>query len=74
VKLALKIFDEKLVVALDHFGQQTGKEVSETRQFIVLVLKLWKTLNVKSQDKGFRKRYLDSHPIRDMNDDRILPF
>ena len=26
---------------------------------------------VKSQDKGFRKRDLDSHPIRDMNDDRI---
>ena len=72
VKLALKIFDEKLIVALDHFGQHTGKDVSGTRSFVSIILKLWKILNVKSVDKGYRKRDTDSNPIHESSDGRVL--
>ena len=71
VKLALKVFDEKSVVALGEYGSQTGTDVSGTQTFVNIVLTLWKILNVKTTNKGFRKRDDDCHPIKDVNDDRL---
>jgi len=71
IKLVLKVFDEKVVVALDHYGKQNGKDISGTHSFITVILKLWKILNVKSSNKGHRKRDGDSYHIRDINDERL---
>jgi hypothetical protein len=51
VKLALKIFDDKVVVALEHFGRHKELDVSGTQSFTAIIIKLWKILNVKSSSK-----------------------
>jgi len=71
VNLALKIFDEKVPVALNHFGKQTSIDVVGTASFIHIVLRLWKILNVKSTGKGIRKRDDDCKPITSVDDDRV---
>jgi hypothetical protein len=63
VQLALKVFDEKVLVALDHFAAQTNKDVRGTQFFISVIIKLWRIINVKSSNKGIRKRDSDSVPI-----------
>ena len=72
MKLALKVFDEKVLVALDHFAVQTNKDFRGTQFFISLVIKLWRILNVKSSDKGLRKRDPDLAPITEVTDERLL--
>ena len=71
VKLALKVFDDKTIVALGEHGKQTGTDVSGTQLFLRIILKLWKILNVKTTGKGFRKRDDDCHPISDVSDSRL---
>jgi hypothetical protein len=71
VKLALKVFDEKTVVALGEYGTLSKCDFSGTQTFVNIILKLWKILNVKSTDKGFRKRDDDCRPISDVNDERL---
>lgn len=68
VKLALKVFDEKTAAALVEYGTANQIDTSGTHVFICLIIKLFKILNVKSLDKGIRKRDIDSEPIRDCND------
>lgn len=71
VKLVLKVFDEKTVTALDHYGQQTGLDVSGTSKFISIILRMWTVLNVKSTDKGRRKRDNNLDPIRSVDDEKV---
>jgi hypothetical protein len=71
VQLALKIFDEKVIVALNHCSQLTGTDVTGTQSFVNIIVKLWKILNVKSPDKGYKKRDVDCYPIRDVSDERV---
>jgi hypothetical protein len=72
VQLALKIFDEKTAVALIEYGNQNKICTSDAHVFICLVIKLWRILNIKSVDKGVRKRDSDSEPIRSDDDDRLV--
>ena len=62
VKLALKVFDEKTAVALVHYGNQNQIDMNGAHQFICLIIKLWHVLNVKSLNKGIKKRDSDSDP------------
>jgi hypothetical protein len=71
VKLALKVFDERTAVALVHFGRSSKTDLSGYNEFISLIVKLWKILNVKSPDKGAFKRDQDSFPIKELNDSRL---
>jgi hypothetical protein len=48
VQLALKVFDEKVLVGLDHFAVQINKVVCGTQFFISVIIKLWRILYVKS--------------------------
>jgi len=72
VKLVLKVFDEKTITALGIFGNVTGTDTSGTSKFLTLILRLWKVLNVKSTDKGRRKRDGDMNPIRGVSDENVV--
>jgi hypothetical protein len=72
VKLALKVFDEKTVAALNQYGTNTGLDVSGTSTFIGIISRLWKIMNVKSTDKGRHKRDSDLDPIRSVNDEHVV--
>ena len=71
VKLVLKIFDEKTVAAVNHYGLQNHVDVSGTSTFFTIILRLWNVLNVKSTDKGRRKRDNDLNPIRSIFEDNV---
>ncbi len=71
VKLVLKVFVEKTVAAVNHYGLQNHVDVSGTSKFINIILRLWKVLNVKSTDKGRRKRDNDLDPIRSIADENV---
>jgi hypothetical protein len=72
VMLALKVFDEKTAVALVHYGNQCQKDMNGAHQFICLIMRLFNIFNVKSVDKGLRKRDSDCNPIRDVNDAQMV--
>jgi hypothetical protein len=53
--LALEIFDEKNIPALENFASQSGaNDVTGLAKFIKIIGSQWKFLNVKSIDKGRR--------------------
>ena len=66
VSLALQIFDEKTVTALEIQGSK------ETARFVQLVLRVWKCLIVKSPDTGFRQFDDDKKPFAYIEDPRLL--
>ena len=72
VTLALKIFDEKVPVALKDHASELNSNFDGTAVFIQLINKLWKILNVKSVDKGIRKRDENSKPISSIDDKSVL--
>lgn len=71
VKLVLKLFNEKTLAALNHYGVQNQCDVSGTSKFISIILRFWKVLNVKSTGKGHRKRDNDLDPIRSVDDENV---
>jgi hypothetical protein len=72
MKMMLKVFDEKTVAGVNHYGFKNKTDVSGTSKFINIILRLWKVLNVKSTDKGRRrKRDNDMGPIRNMLDENV---
>ena len=71
VNLVLKLFNEKVVTAIGHYGSEKSVDCSGTQIFISLILKLWKILNVKSTSKGIHKRDEAAKPIISMDDDRV---
>jgi hypothetical protein len=71
VKLALKIFDEKNIPALQNFGSQSHADVTGTVKFINIIGSLWKIFNVKSIDKGRRKRDSLLDPIKAVDCEQV---
>ena len=69
VKLVLKLLDEKTVCGLKQFGQQNSQDVSGTVKFLEIISRLWRILNVKSVDKGRRKRDAYAEPIHSLDSD-----
>ena len=65
VSLALRVFNEKTVAAL----RLKGKE--GTARFIELVLRMWKMLNVKSNEVGQRLNDPDRFPFSTPDDIRF---
>jgi len=73
VKLVLKIFDEKAITAVDTFAKNTDTDISGTSTFLsIIILRLWKVLDVKSTGKGRRRRDTDMEPIRGVDDSNVV--
>ena len=66
------MIDEKTFTAIDIFGNVTGTDTSGTANFLKLILRLWKFLNVKSTYKGHRKRDSDMNPICGISDENVM--
>ena len=71
VQLVLKLFNEKTIVGVTNHGAKSNVDVSGTTKFMTIILRLWNVLNVKSTDKGRRKRDATIDPIRSVNDDNM---
>ena len=71
VKLALKIFDEKNVTALAHFGSRFQFDTNGTRNFILTIMQFWKIMNVKNPLKGHQLRDDFCTPIRSQQDNKL---
>ena len=67
VRLALKIFEEKNVVTLDHFGIACHCDVSSTSNFMLAVAQLWKIFNIKHPLKGQRLNDPFCEPLTSMD-------
>ena len=62
VKLALSVFDESTIAALNHYG------FSETAAVLKLFTKFWFILNVSTPSIGKHKRDIVRDPIRSPED------
>lgn len=71
VGLALRVFDEKLVAALDHFGKSTNSDLSGTQNFISTIAQLWKICNVKHPLNGQRLNDPFCEPIKGLDDFKL---
>jgi hypothetical protein len=70
VKLAaLKLFDEKTIVGVNHFDSQAAIDVSGTAKFLHIILHTWNMLNIRSTDKSRHERDCNQDPIRSVIDD-----
>ena len=63
VKLAVAVFCESTRDALRFYSNEEGKT-----DFIVLIIKLWNIMNVKSRMKGKHKRDYTMDPVRHVDD------
>ena len=72
VKLMLKVFDRRNVVALSSFGPQWGVDVDGTCKFLTIIVNLWQIVNNKHPLKHLRLRDPSCKPIQSMNDDNIV--
>lgn len=68
VNLMLKVFDDRNVLALEHYEKVWNIDTEGTRSFLTIFIKLWNILNVKHPSKGIRLRNPDCSPISDVND------
>ena len=64
----LTIFDQRNILALDHYDKQWGMGTGGTCTFINTILKLWKMVNNKHPYKHIRLRDPDSKPIETLQD------
>lgn len=71
VNLALKIFDDKNIAALDHFGKSISCDFSGTQNFISTILTLWKIVNVKHPLKGQRLNDQFCEPLLGLSDQKL---
>ena len=71
VKFVLKVLDEKTLAGLQLYGAQNNIDVAGTIKFLQTILRLWKVLNVKSTDKGRRKRDSDCDHIRNIDSTNV---
>lgn len=72
VKLALKVFDEKNVAALQQFGKSLNCNFSGTENFICSIVRLWKIFNVKHFLQGQRLNDELCEPIFTVDDGKLL--
>lgn len=71
VSLMLKIFDQRNILALEHFEKTWQTDTSGTRQFIAMIVKLWNIINVKHPFKGARIRNEDCKTITSPSDEKL---
>lgn len=71
VNLALKVFDEKNVSALQQFGKSLNCDFSGPYDFISTVSQLWKIWNVKHPYQGQRMNDPFCQPIFTPNDNKL---
>ena len=79
VHLMLRIFNDKVVSALNIIGdKETNFEsksvIMDTKNFISIIYKLWKMLNVKHPFKGRNTRDICSDPVRSIDSEQLLYF
>ena len=63
VGLAVRVVSESTINAMTYYVKNGHSEWQGTLNFLTLVAKWWKLLNVKSRSKGIRQRDPDSDPI-----------
>ena len=63
VKLSNAIFHESTLHALQYFNENQGKQWTGTADFVEIVLKMWKIVNVKTPSIGQHKKDLFREPI-----------
>ena len=68
VNLALKVFNEKNIAALEQFGKSINCDLSGTQNFISTIVQLWKILNVKHHFQGQRLNDPFCEPINCVTD------
>lgn len=75
VKLVLQIFNDHVVEGLRKMGEQTNEPFcSETAQYIEIINRWWKIMNVKSSYKGHHKRDTFLEPLTSNNSDERNNF
>ena len=67
-KLALSVFCESTRDALHFYSTHECKDWKGTADFVSVVVKLWKVLNVKTRTKGKHKRDYAMDPVRSSSD------
>ena len=70
-KLALAVFHESTVSALEYFVYIQGKPWEDTLNFVKLITNLWKILNVKSSNIGTHKLDPLRCPINSEDDSKL---
>lgn len=71
VNLAVKVFDEKNVAALQQFGKSLSCDFSGTGNFILTIAQLWKIWNVKHLYQGQRLNDEFCEPIISVADSKL---
>ena len=71
VNLMLKIFDQRNVVALKQYETTWNADTKGTRQFLLVIWRLWNILNVKHAHKHIRLRNEDCKPLCTMADKNV---
>lgn len=74
VKLCLQIFNEHVCEGLKVMASHTDdKFCAETADYISIIIKWWKIMNVKSKYKGLQKRDIYSEPLTiNESDERVI--
>lgn len=67
VPLALRLFDDKNIIAIKHYEALLGSNSVGTAEFIKIVRQWWTTVNVKTPFKGFHIREPLAIPISTSN-------
>jgi len=70
VSLALKVFNEKTVAALEFF-HALSDTVENTKTFINIILRWWKMVNIKHPNQGRNLRDTDCEPFHRLDDPRL---
>ena len=55
-KLSNAIFHDSTLHALQYFNENQGKQLTGTADFVEIVLKMWKIVNVKTPSIGQHKK------------------
>lgn len=71
VKLMLKVFDQRNIIALEHFEKVWQTDTKGTREFLSTIVRLWNILNVKHPFKNIRLRNEDCRSITSTSDQNM---
>lgn len=75
VKLALQVFNEFVAEALDAHGDLPAfTHAKETANFVTVIVRWWKIVNVKTPHNGFHHRDVCEQPMSSLSDDPKLAF
>ena len=71
VKLSNAIFHESTLHALQYFNENQGEQWTGTADFVEIVLKMWKIVNVKTPSIGQHKKDMFREPISSCDDFKL---